>query len=299
MKIVFAILLIFLTVFNGLSQNLPILSPPRVHFESRVEREYFFEHTNFAKNGYELVVSVQRPQTRLAESIGHRIYSDTNFLSRIESEFYTDKAIGIIQSEILHFCDFDIFFYIKSGENIRFFKKMNSRCGISTLDCDKLGLLAQNGKILKTDTLREIDFNKLDAKKNFGSNLIYSDIVSNQQDWQHINSKLKNGVSKPTWYYDGKIEFEFSANSHSDINRTIDSIFKPIDSLKFKNINYELFGISESMVINSSFQQPNAVKLIIYLDKPYFQYFSLHKIEPVLTRKDVVKFTNEYLLLIR
>lgn len=255
-----------------------------------LERDYFFEGINFGEEGKELLVISKRPQSKLAEEIGYRLYSDTNLLKKMKVEFYQDYDPTV---ETFHFCDFDLFFYLKEGKRITFFKKINSKCDLNKLGLESISLLTDYGLKLQADTIKSFNFIKNKPSAILGTNFVFSEFVSLDGIWQDFYPKLYHSCIKPNLFYDGFFQVEL--NDSSSIENQINSFLSQIDLLEFKSLNYELREHKKDSLSNSSTDR----KLLVYLNEDCYRYFPQFKIESnnQLHKKVVLK--DQFLLVFR
>ena len=298
---IFGIILIFYYTTSCFSQDtlLPLPEVELYKTNPKLVRKYFFENVNFSKEGKELVVIVKEPQTKLAGDLGYRIYSDTSFLNKIESEFYREIDPS---KEIAHFCGHDIYFYIKSGRNLKFYKQINSHCGINEIGCKNVDLLIENGIILHADSLKTLDFENLKPKEIIKDDVIYAELISSYGIWQEEYQPLfYNNCGKPNWLYDGKFQTTIEVDNVTPVDIYIQLFFSHVDSIEFKNINYELEFEDEQQlhVFNNTSTRLSKLRLNVYLDKDCFQYFSEYTIEPNNTNKKKIELQDEIMILIK
>jgi len=297
------LLFFFFIVANCYGQD-SLLPPPDLKItkpfpsEPTTIRQYFFENVNFAKEGKELVILVKEPQTKLAEDFGYRYYSDTNFLSKIESEFYRDIDP---RSEEVHFCGHDIYFYIKSGRNLKLFKQINSHCGINELGCENVDLLARNGTKLSADSLKILDFATLEPKEIIKEKVLFAEYISSDGIWQDSQPLFYNNCSKPNWIYDGKFQAILEVDNETPVDEYIRQFFSHVDSLDFKNINYRLDYEDENQlhIFNNTSTKLSELRLNVYLDKDCYHYFEKHKIEPNFNEKKKIDLKEGFIILIQ
>lgn len=301
MRKIFKVLLTFIVVAKCYGQD-TLLSPVEVEsFETnpKLIRKYFFKKVNFVKEGKELVVIVKEPQTKLAEDLGYRIYNDTSFLNKIESEFYQDVDPTF---ETAHFCGHDIYFYIKSGSNLKLFKQINSRCGLNDeLSCENIGLLAENGLKLNANSLTVLDFENLKPKEIISNDVIYAEFISSDGIWQGHHPMFYNNCSKPNWLYDGTFQIYLEVDQITPIYVFIQQFFSHIDSFEFKNINYALEHEDENQlhIFNNTSTRLSRVRLNVYLDKDCFHYFSEYTIKPNNNDKKKIDLQGGRMILIK
>jgi len=292
---------IFFSITACYAQDKPLLPPPDIQIplkSTQLVREYFFENVNFSKEGKELVIIVKRPQTKLAEDLGHRLYSDTAFLNTIESEFYQDVDPS---NRTLHFCGHDIYFYIKSGKNLKYHGCVNSHCGINEIGCDKLELLAENGNKLCVDSLKILDFKNLKAKEIIPDEVVYTEYISSDGIWQDYHSTYYNNCSKPNWVYDGKFQAILDVDHTTSVEVYIRQFFSHVDSLEFRNINYALEYDDEKQLhlFNNTSTRLDKLRLNVYVDKDCYHYFKAYNIEPNAHEKKKFILQHESLILIK
>lgn len=300
MNRILQILLPILIVTNCYCQD-TLLPPPEVEFietKPKLVRKYFFENVNFTKEGKELVVIVKEPQTKLAEDLGYRVYSDTSFLNKIESVFYREIDPS---NEIMHFCGHDIYFYVKSGKNLKFFKQINSHCGISELGCENIDLLSENGKVLHADSLKILDFENLTPKEIINDDVIFAEFISSDGIWQDYQPLFYNNCAKPNWLYDGKFQTTLEVDNKTPVDIYIQDFFGHVDSIEFKNINYRLEYEDENQlhIFNNTSTRLSQLRLNVYLDEDCFQYFSEYNIETNNTNKKKIELQDGIMILIK
>lgn len=264
----------------------------------KLVRKYFFENVNFSKENKELVIIVKEPQTKLAEELGYRIYSDSSFLNKIESEFYreTDQL-----NELIHFCGHDIYFYLKSGQNLKFFKKVNSHCGLNELGCENLDLLAVNGVKLIADSLKTLDFKNLKPKEIIQDDVIFAERISSDGIWQDYQPLFYNNCAKPNWFYDGKFQVTLKVDQVTPVNIYIEQFFSHVDSIEFKNLNYALEYEDENQLhaFNNTSTRLSQLRLNVYLNKDCFHYFPQFKIEKNNTNKKKMELQDGIIILLK
>jgi hypothetical protein len=276
MKKILTILLIFTLSFFCFNQEL------KDH--NSIIREYFFEGIDLVENGQELVVIVKSPQSKFAREFGHKLYSDTTFLNQIKRDFYVEKKIG--EEDILFFCGFDMFFYVKSGNNLKFFKQINSSCNVGNLTRRNLETLNQNGVNLNCDTMKLADLKRKNTGKNKlrykFDNLIYSTSVedniwqNNVLDEEYVD--FYNSCHLPFHYYDSYFETEIPIDTSFSLKRNIEQylIRYGIDSLEFKNINYRIqneHDIGFSYFFSKALRNSKPLKVSIYFNYEYLENF--------------------------
>ena len=117
-----------------------------ISFAQKTEKVYFFGDHDFIASNTQLVVFVKDPQTQIAKDIGQKIYFDTAELRIIQSSFVKEVDP---EYQIVHNCDYDVFFYIKTNQNLRYYGSMNSNCGLDGFDCNVMNLLDSLGTPIK------------------------------------------------------------------------------------------------------------------------------------------------------
>ncbi|MFK7786149.1 MAG: hypothetical protein AB8B56_13590 [Crocinitomicaceae bacterium] len=304
MRRLFPFILLSILSLNSFGQDTPV-PPPQVRFPdngietSTIIRKYFFEGIDFSEKGQELVILTKEPQTQLAEDIGYRVYSDTSFLNQITSEFYRD--IDTRKGEVAHFCGHDIYFYIKSGKNLKFFNKINSHCGISKLGCDDLDVLVENGRALSADSLKILDFVSFKPTELIDEDALYVSAISSDGIWQDYQPLFYNTCSKPKWLYDGKFQTTLQVDHETPINEYIDRFFEHVDSLEFRNINYALEHEDEERLHLFNFTSPNLteLRLNVFLDNDYYHYFEGYEIKPNDYPKRKIEMGDGFIIVIK
>lgn len=276
MKKILCIFLIFTLSFFCFNQEL--------NQNDSIIKEYFFDGIDLVENAQELVVIVKSPQSKFALEFGHKIYTDTSFLNQIKKDFYVEKKMG--EEDILFFCGFDMFFYVKSGNNLKLFNQINSSCNVGNLTRKNLETLNQNGVKLNCDTILFADLKRKKAGKNHlkykFDNLIYSTSVedniwqNNVSDEEYVD--FYNSCHLPFHYYDSYFETEIPIDTSFSLKRNIEQylIRYGIDSLEFKNINYRIqneHDIGFRYFFSKTLRNSKPLKVSIYFKNEYLENF--------------------------
>tara|TARA_B100000508_G_scaffold138562_1_gene134930 strand:- start:610 stop:1437 length:828 start_codon:yes stop_codon:yes gene_type:complete len=243
-----------------------------------VYKDYFFDDKLKINDSTSLVVFTRNPQTQMAKDLGHRIYSDTNFIRRLKNDFYELK--NPYTPEIVHFCDFDIFFYSYDGHELNYLNKLNSHCDISKINCRNLDVLFRPGSELRVDTLSSFpERYKNDKSKLFTEDVIVS-YFENTESWDICkNSRL------PRIYYDGYAVVNIKLDTALTIEENIKKYIKQYTD-DLNDINWNVWSHTEGVREFIEYKQPSNVDLFIYLKKEVFDEFKeldIEKIEPRIT----------------
>ncbi|PHR49041.1 MAG: hypothetical protein COA32_03060 [Fluviicola sp.] len=250
-----------------------------------VYKDYFFDDKLKINDSTSLVVFTRNPQTQMAKDLGPRIYSDTNFIRRIKSDFYELK--NPLMPEIVHFCDFDVFFYSYNGHELNYLNKLNSHCDISKINCRDLEVLFQPGSQLRVDTLSRFpDKYRDDKSKIFSENVIVS-YFENTGSWDFGNTDWDVCKSSrfPRIYYDGYTVVNIELDTSYTIEENIISYVKRYSD-DFDNINWNAWSYTEGVQEFTLFNEPSKIDLFIYLKIDAFddfKEFDIKKIEPRIT----------------
>lgn len=288
--------------------------PPEINdsiFLKKSYKKYYFEDVNFVEENKELVIIVKDPQTQFAKDFGHKIYSDTAFLNHIQRELYTVIDPNKVQEEILHMCGYDMYFYVKSGPNLKLLKTENSNCSFGSTDCSMLTMFNENGTPLIVDTIRTLKRNYL---KHIDQNFIYGCFVTlesnhelwqDPRDWDASYFDVINNSSFSNSIYNGQFELSLTIDHTKSIIENVEDFFKSrgIDSLEFREINFELKNSIDAKLPKDydspRFSRKDNLEFRVYLNKKYFSNFRDYNIQPIkrlLKRKYELK--NEPLLII-
>jgi hypothetical protein len=251
-----------------------------------VYKDYFFDDKLKVNDSTSLVVFTRNPQTQMAKDLGHRIYSDTNFIRRIKNDFY--ELRNPLMPEIVHFCDFDVFFYSYNGHELNYLNKLNSQCDISKINCRDLEVLFQPDSRIRVDTLNSFpDKYRDDKSKIFSENVIVS-YFENTDSWNFGNSNSWDVCKSsrfPRIYYDGCIVVDIQLDTALTIEENIKNyITKYSDD--FDNINWNVWSHTEGVQEFTVFNVSSKVDLFIYLKEDAFddfREFDIEKIEPRIT----------------
>lgn len=241
-----------------------------------VYKDYFFDDKLKINDSTSLVVFTRNPQTQMAKDLRHRIYSDTNFIRRVKNDFYELK--NPFMPEIVHYCDFDVFFYSYNGHELNYLNKLNSSCDISKINCRDLEVLFQPGSRLRVDTLSS--FPDKDGKsKIFLENVIVS-YFENTESWDICKSSRL-----PHIYYDGYTVVNIQLDTALTIEENIKNYIK-MYSDDLDNINWNIWSHTDDVQKFTLFKEPSKVDLFIYLKEDAFddfKKFDIEKIEPRIT----------------
>ncbi|MEX0598532.1 MAG: hypothetical protein WD512_18770 [Candidatus Paceibacterota bacterium] len=240
-----------------------------------VYKDYFFDDKLKINDSTSLVVFTRNPQTQMAKDLGHRIYSDTNFIRRVKNDFY--ELRNPLLPEIVHFCDFDVFFYSYNGHELNYLNKLNSQCNISKINCRDLEVLFQPDSRIRVDTLNSFpDKYRDDKSKIFSENVIVS-YLENSESWDICKSSRL-----PRIYYDGYTVVNIKLDTALTIEENIKSYIKTYSN-DFKNINWNVWSHTDGVQKFTLFNEPSKVDLFIYLKEDVFddfKEFDIKKIEP-------------------
>lgn len=312
------IFLIFITLADfSISQDSSFAPPPNFHVDLKVAvpyKKYFFEGVDFIKENKQLVVIVKDPQTQFAREFRPKLYEDTAFLAAIQRDYYS--IVDPNSVEIIEMCGYDVFFYVKSGRNLKLLKEINSNCGSGRSGCSFLDVLDKNGTPLKVDTIRELDYLNNDSHYFIDSNFIYGSFVTlegKSELWQDCElenrdlnlSEVYNNCSFRPSMYEGKFSLNLKTDTTKTVTQNLMDFFASygIDSLAFRNINFEVED--EFDLIYSDFLSPpvypkrQELSVIVHIGKEYFDTFREFEIvERKQPEKKVHMLRQDYPLLI-
>lgn len=298
MKIIVTILFFFSYLNSCFGQDsllIPPKLPPKIVRESY--KEYYFRDVNFVEENKELVIIVKEPKSQFAKDFGHRIYSDTAFLRRIQEELYRVVDPNHYRKEVIDMCGYDFYFYVKSGPNLSLIKTENSGC--RSYDCHYkfLDIFAESGERLQVDTLTRFK-TKHNGKLEFlNSDFIYASLIETDKHgeiWQeesygNIHFYDQNFTSNfpPEFLYDGQFDIELNVDISLSVLDNLKNYFKTfgIDSLEFRKMSFKLKNESDIEKkmgpLNTSMLHPKkpVLPMTIYISKEYFHLFKEYKIK--------------------
>lgn len=248
---------------------------PLFGFSQSKIRVNYFGDIQFEKGKRELVIIAQDPQTEFAENFGARIYTDDASFKTIHETFYT--LVDTSQEQVVDFCGFDIFFYLKIGPNLKLIKSVNSNC--SDAELSFLDQLAVQGEPLRIDTLN---------RENLGNNLaqIVADgailIANPDQSFQLTEITLfNNGINFPLSLYDGFFPTTLSSKEAILVKNHLNNFMELYidESIENKLINWQINLINEKKwrphfydVFYTDFKTTE-LTVTVYLSKKYFSLF--------------------------
>ena len=165
---------------------------------SQTKNDFLFNNLKDFESNQELVLIIKEPQSELAKEIGSRFYS-FDLAAEIKNNFVDSST-----TKFFDLCGFDMYFYLKSGRNLRPIAQLNSSCSERFLTKNNIELLKQ-GSILYTDTLL---VNQKKKSNYFAKSVYY--VFRDEETG--LYEELQNSVAFPLWYYDYWFEIEFKSN---------------------------------------------------------------------------------------
>jgi hypothetical protein len=181
-----------------------------VRAQDSIVTRYFFGKGILTTEGCELMVATRDHWTDLSREIGYRVYSDPEELKYIEEHFYKRYRTG--GPELHHFCTDDLFFYLKKGDRITYWRSTNSMCSISDISggddqCSNMEYLAAHGTKLSSDTLSALTSDiatRAQLREHYFADCVYSE---EKGQYPMIGESPLAGSEQYTWlYYDAYIE---------------------------------------------------------------------------------------------
>jgi len=256
--------------------------------QAQQKRVYFFDEQLPNNTSNSLVVFTKEPQSDLARRIQNRIYRDTGFIQSLKENWF--EEYDSLEGKVMHFCDFDLYFYVLEGNTLRYLNKMNSQCGISGFSCTSLEVLAQKGELLRVDTLTIISENT--AKSDLFSNNFLTGNYSNKEEWDICRSQ-----QFPKIYYDGYFKTSMVLDTLLTLEENVERFLEP-NTKDFKRINWNIWGsMGEPFLQLKRFEilhTPCTIEFYVYLKQEQFkafEHFDIHLIPFQLSEKDPLFLT--------
>jgi hypothetical protein len=243
--------------------------------QAQPKRAYFFDEQLPISQTTSLVVLTKEPQSDLAKRIQNRIYRDTTLIRSLKENWY--EEYDSLEGKVVHFCDFDLYFYTLEGNTLRYLNKMNSQCGTSGINCTSLEILAQKGEKLFVDTLTGISENQTKSSV-FNENFLTGNYNS-MEEWDICRS-----MQFPKIFYDGYIKTRLELDTLLSLLDNVEH-FLGNNSKDFSQINWNVWGSMGDMFIKLKrfelFHEPCTIELYIYLKREQFkafEHFDIHLI---------------------
>lgn len=251
----------------------PLLVSLTASAQDSIVKQYFFR--DLMANGYEVVLYTQDHWTDISRSIGCRVYSDTAELRYMEEHFF--RRYRKSEGEIQHFCVDDLFFFLKKGEDLVFFKSTNSMCSISDLgkgptgDCSNIEFLAEHGTQLVADTFSSVPAG-VQTKEELRDRF-FNNVVLMHEPYDFYDIPKKSARFGPL-YYDGYI----SLSSPFDWNRTPEEMVAAAlrDSL---GITVDLNDPNINWIAESEFSAP--FRFDLYFTKDVTPLYDAVRCRPI------------------
>ncbi len=256
---------------------------PLFGFSQSQIRVNYFGDIQFEKGKQELVIITHAPQTEFAENFGARIYTDDAFFKTIHETFYT--MVDPEQEQIINMCGFDIFFYLKTGPNLKLIKYVNSQCSHEQLSF--LTQLANQGEPLVKDSLYRKDLSN-NLHKNVSNGVVmisYPDLLFYLPEKTLFN----NGVNFPLSFYDGLFTVKLTSPEailiKNHLNNFIQTHFD--SAIEDKLINWQINTFNGkkwrpnlSDYLYENFKTTD-LTVTFYLSKKLFPLFKDQEITPI------------------
>lgn len=232
-------------------------------------RNYFFDDRLEINDSTTLVLIVHLPQTKFAQDLNHRIYTDTNFIRKIKESWFTLRDTTL-HGYTSHRCDFDLYFYNSTDSGLIYLNHLNSQCDQDKLGSKSFEILLESGKPLHVDTLTRIGVNSYRANL-FNEHLITSFVEGNNEHWGVCRTK-----KYPRIYY----ESYFTVQLELDSNFTV---IENVEQFLLKHTQ-NLDGINWN-IARSNFKGKDKIKrsidVTIYLKSAHFKAFEGFKLVPI------------------
>jgi hypothetical protein len=273
------LIILIISAFKAVGQD-TILPPPEISIEfgkSEIYKKYFFDDRLQINDSTSLVIIIEDAQTQMATELGHRIYNDTAFISKIKSRFYEEKETvnGIIYEES-HLCGHDMYFYSLINGNMTYLNKLNSNCGISEISCQDLDILFESGRKMRVDTLSSLP-RKYKKSRNelFTDNVIWSH-YENKQSWDICQSS-----KFPIIYYDGYFKVEIILDTNFTVEQNIENFIQQYSD-DLKNINWNIWSLNKDLKKFNYPHESTKIELFVYLKKKVFKEFKVFDIQRIV-----------------
>lgn len=221
------------------------------------------------------MIITHAPQTEFAENFGARIYTGDDFFKTIHETFYT--LVDTSQEQVVDFCGFDIFFYVKTGPNLKLIKSVNSNC--SDTELSLIDQLANQGEPLLIDTLSRENLPASISKIVSDGTVLIADPNSSYQLTE--KTLFNNGINFPLSLYDGFFTTTLSSKEAILVkNHLIYFMELYIDgSIENKLINWQINSLNGEKWRQHFYYyfykdfKTTDLTVTIYLSKKYFSLF--------------------------